>query len=134
MRYLQAVNISKQSQDASDSLHAAIEPPAPKKRALTPAGMDKHAKKALWDQRKAERARARAQKVSTPLCVHDQLLECIWTHRTRWSLMRKLLEIPPCRHTLISAQTLAAGLHTCCFCPSGLHHACIMLAVLADIR
>lgn len=62
--FLQAANIAKQSQENTDSPHEAIEPPAPKRQALSPAGMDKHAKKALWDQRKAERARARAQKVS----------------------------------------------------------------------
>ncbi|KAL3148770.1 COP9 signalosome complex subunit 8 [Trebouxia sp. C0009 RCD-2024] len=58
----QAANIAKQSQHNTDSPHEAIQPPAPKRQALSPAGMDKHAKKALWDQRKAERARVRAQK------------------------------------------------------------------------
>ena len=55
---VQAINVAGQTQD-SNTEHGAITPPAPKERALIPAGMDKHAKKALWEQRKADRARAR---------------------------------------------------------------------------
>ena len=55
---IQAINVAGQTQD-SNTQHAAINPPAPKERALIPAGMDKHAKKALWEQRKGDRARAR---------------------------------------------------------------------------
>lgn len=62
----QAVNVASQAVEGSAASHPPVQPPAPKERALTPAGMDKHAKKALWDQRKAERARAR--QVSTPPC------------------------------------------------------------------
>ncbi len=56
---VQAVNVANQAGDSSATSHPPTEPPAPKERALMPAGMDKHAKKAHWDQRKAERARAR---------------------------------------------------------------------------
>lgn len=54
----QAINVAGQTKD-SNTEHAPITPPAPKERALIPAGMDKHAKKALWEQRKTDRARAR---------------------------------------------------------------------------
>ncbi|DBA81104.1 TPA: COP9 signalosome complex subunit 8 [Trebouxia sp. C0005] len=62
----QAANVVNQAGDSSATSHPPTEPPAPKERALMPAGMDKHAKKAHWDQRKAERARARQRKSEEP--------------------------------------------------------------------
>jgi len=77
---VQAVNVVNQAGDSSATPHPPTEPPAPKERALMPAGMDKHAKKAHWDQRKAERARARqvSTAMSVTLCqmmfaIHDTL-------------------------------------------------------------
>lgn len=70
------MNVLKHAPDTPDSANEAIEPAAPKRQAVSSAGLDRHAKKALWDQRKADRARARAQRVSKT-ALHDHITKLL---------------------------------------------------------
>ena len=101
------MNVAKQAQDTPDSSKETIEPAAPKRQAVSSAGLDKHAKKALWDQRKADRAKARAQRVGKTVspafafhnpgsCLLQSSLACqrrspLQQHIAAWNLHQLVL-------------------------------------------